>query len=542
LQAIAEELLKNLQTVMMDRAEAIPSNAPGQAVSPRHKLKTVEKKYGPAATQYGRRLHDLLLGSPAWSLFDRSTPLRSRVIPIQQLSRCAPLLKIMRESGELAERERLLAERDQALVSTWNDSSLSPYDREQRANAAYDGYAAELSALARTYRPYYHKLRRAMGTIVPLAAPRVRARPMLQPPLMALLFAACHADKDDFLQVELEAGDGYAYRRGPHSISIESAQRCDTGIDEGVVSSSGLNCIAEPRLASLDDMTWDIAAIAICAFFARTSGSDPDQSFPLLLDDYFDWRGVDLRKRSFDIRKQIDARVRLLCSNELEVCTENLLWLKHPQGYGRVKTAVSAQGTILGRVSALYRPSIWRSEAESEPFYGYLVTLGSWARKLIEERAMIGVFPKRLAEYDLRRQQWERRIGWYLTFQMQSQGSKMRFEESAEDGNKVLRAIPQHSLRMRTVLLNSHVGWERIAATNAGKVIDQWVSALDTLRADGVIGPYSCLDGALDGSDLPVRGRLAAMLDRRYEFTPGDDMIYHVRARAATRAKLRRSR
>ena len=47
---------------------------------------------------------------------------------------------------------------------------------------------------------------------------------------------------------------------------------------------------------------------------------------------------------------------------------------------------------------------------------------------------MLGVCLRRLAEYDLQRQQWERRIGWYLVFQMNNQASKMTFREVIQDG------------------------------------------------------------------------------------------------------------
>ena len=154
---------------------------------------------------------------------------------------------------------------------------------------------------------------------------------------------------------------------------------------------------------------------------------------------------------------------------------------------------------------------------------------------------MLGIYPRRLAEYDLQRRQWERRIGWYLVFQMNNQGSKMTFREIVKDGKSRTAVTPQHPLRMKTVLAGSHVPWEETARTNPGKVIKQWVDALETLRKDGIIGPCPCLDGSADGSDLPVRGRLAAMLERRYQFVPGKELLPHVRAKrsAAERKQAR---
>ena len=119
---------------------------------------------------------------------------------------------------------------------------------------------------------------------------------------------------------------------------------------------------------------------------------------------------------------------------------------------------------------------------------------------------MLGIHLKRLAEYDLQRQGWERRIGWYLVFQMNNQASKMTFQDVTKDGKTRTLVTPQHPAQMRTVLNGSHVPWEETARTNPGKVIKQWGDALETLRKDGIIGPCPCLDGAADGSDLPARG------------------------------------
>jgi hypothetical protein len=210
------------------------------------------------------------------------------------------------------------------------------------------------------------------------------------------------------------------------------------------------------------------------------------------------------------------------------------LWRLDPETGRRRKTEVAARGAFLRRHSSLYRPSPWLSETENEPLFGHLVSPGEWARPFIEERAMVGIYLKRLAEYDLRRQQWERRIGWYLTFQMHNQGAKMTFQDVDGDG-KGVRVTPQHSLRMKTVLQNSHVPYEEMARANPGKVIKQWIDALDTLCRDGILESYACLDGAADGSDLPTRSRLSAMLERRYLFVPGGALSQRLRRKSAAR-------
>jgi hypothetical protein len=527
LEPTAEELLRKFQKVLLDKAQAVPTAAGALSTSTerlsnteRQAVRRVEQAYGPMATQVGRRLQELLTGSYAWDLFERARPRRSRLPKLHELSRCEPLILLMRESGELAERERLLTDRDSRLTEIWRDSGLSELDRQTAAHSFEEQYRADIARSAEFYRPFYHRLRRATGAIPPLTGPRVRSRPLLQPPIVAHFFGACHAEKEiAFEPIE----GGYTFAQGRNSVTI-------SGID------------AEHSLTTLDEMAWDIAAIAVSAFFVRTAGNDPSAEFPLLIDDYFEWRGVDPRKRTIDLRKQIDARIRLLFSDSVRLHSEMDLWLADSQTNRRKKTPIVSDGAFLVRRTGLYRLSAWQSEIEHQPLYGYMVSLGPWAERYIEERAMIGIFPKRLTEYDLRREQWERRIGWYITFQMHNQGSRMVFEDIVgDDGEANVRVTPQHPLIMRTVLANAQVRWEEMARTNPGKVIKQWIDALETLGRDGVIGEYTCLDGAPDGSDLPSRSRLATMLEYRYQFTPGADLLKHIRAKSERRRRQKPS-
>jgi hypothetical protein len=91
---------------------------------------------------------------------------------------------------------------------------------------------------------------------------------------------------------------------------------------------------------------------------------------------------------------------------------------------------------------------------------------------------------------------------------------------------------------MKTVLQNSHVPWEEMARTNPGKVIKQWVDTLETLQRDGILSGWSCLDGMPDGSNLPTRSRLSALLEYRYQFVPGGDLADHLHRKSSRRCML----
>ena len=514
----AETLLQNLQRVLLESAQAASQTA--TPTERRDALRRAEREYGAQATHYGRALHDLVVGSHAWDLFEPPAAHKPGLPRVYELCHCEPLLRVMRESGELAERERLLRERDQALAALWQGPMRTPEAERLASEEVYAHYFDAVRQASAKYQSHYQTLRRTSKTaIAPLAGPRVRSRPFLQPPLMALLFSACHTE-----------GIAQEYRKGGNTIRLLAS-------DETALNRESLSAWAAPQISPLDDMTWDVAALAVSAFYARTEGTEIDVSFPFLLDDYFQWRGVDPRKRSRELRHQIEARLELLCSDRMQVRSETELWLADPETGRRQKTPVVAEGSFLVKRSRFFRRAPGLGDPEPDAADGYLLSLGEWARKFVEERAMLGVFVKKLAEYDLQRQRWERQIGWYLVFQMNNQGSKMTFREVSKEGKTQTQITPQHPLRMKTVLAGSHLSWEDMARTNPGKVIRQWTDALETLRRDGIIGPTRCLDGAADGSDLPVRGRLLAMLERRYEFVPGRELLPHLKAKreAATR-------
>ena len=500
----AESLLCNLRQALSDAAGAgSPTNLT--------EMQAIEHAYGVQATRDGRILSDLTAGSLAWNLFEK--PGRSRLPRTHELSVFEPVLRAMRESGEMAERERLLTQRDTALAAVWGGASATDEERWLGAEAIQDYYFADVRQTAQAYQAHYDAVRQAAsGMAPPLGGPRIRSRILLQPPLMALLFRACHQEGSEFTQGK-------------------NVLQC-------LPSVPGSPDV--PVREILDALAWDIAALAVCAFFVRTDASRSEATFPFFLEDYFQWRGVDPRKRTPELRRQIEARIELLSSDRLPLRSETTLWRSDPTTGRRKKTPLPTQGTFLVKHARFFRPQATAGGAEPEAT-GFLLSLGAWAYPLAEERAMLGIYPRRLAEYDLQRRQWERRIGWYLVFQMNNQGSKMTFREIVKDGKSRTAVTPQHPLRMKTVLAGSHVPWEETARTNPGKVIKQWVDALETLRKDGIIGPCPCLDGAADGSDLPVRGRLAAMLERRYQFVPGKELLPHVRAKrsAAERKQAR---
>ena len=313
----AEALLQKLQAILGDAA----GNDPSRAV-----LRATEREHGTQATRYGRLLSDLVSGSHAWDLWEGPQGRGERLPRLHELCVSEPLLRLMRESGELAERERLLRERDAALAAVWGRGGATDEERWLAAEAVQDEYFAAVQQKTDSYHTHYETLRRAASDApIPLAAPRVRSRLLLQPPLMALLFRACHQEE--------ESREATECRQGGSALAWDGS--------------------AMP----LDAMTWDVAALAVSAFYVRTDGSNFEASFPVLVEDYFAWRGTDPRKRSREGREQVAARLEFLCSDRMQIRSETDLWLTDAGTRRRRKTRVVANGPFLVKRSRFFRPS-----------------------------------------------------------------------------------------------------------------------------------------------------------------------------------------
>jgi hypothetical protein len=537
----AESILKSYQEVLLLTARAggfaalIGSDKP---LSDRDAMLEAERAYGAKGSQHGRLLSELLVDSFAWDFFAQRDKRGNYTSSIRGLCECEPLLKIMRDSGELAEREGLLSERDNGFVAVWQNPSLTNDQRQRETQAAYDTYFAGVRRISEQYRARYDERRNVVhGDVTPLIGPKIRSHPILQPPLMALMYNACHAPRDGNFQPFVAGGQaGLEFRQNQNSLQVFHPEAAPIDAHSHDADQDAfqawLSVGTNTALDKLDSMAWDLAALSVSAFYARTTGGNPDASFALLIDDYFDWRGVDPRKRTPELRKQIDERIQLLCSDQVQLYSETTLRIADPETGKRKKTPVVTEGSFLVKKSRFFLGNRSpRDVHQRDVPDGYLLGLGTWAEKFVEERAMLGIFFKRLAEYDLGRQQWERRIGWYLVFQLNNQASKMKFQDTVVDGKARTIVTTQHSLRMKTVLENSHVAWQDMAKTNPGKVIGQWCEALETLKKDGLLSDFYCLDGAVDGADLPTRGRLTGMLERRYQFIPGKGLLKHLRSK-----------
>jgi len=367
----------------------------------------------------------------------------------------------------------------------------------------------------------------------PLVQSNTRAKTMLQNPVMALLFAATGERKEitPFCDGE-RGGMSLQDRKNGSVLAVYNQEAVPLEIREAETESEMFRAWAASGVAGdlslLDDKAWEIAALGVTAFFTRTKGDSIDTPFPFLWEDYYEWRDIDPRKRSTAENEELAQRLELLFdANRVSLFVREELYLPDPQTGRKTLTPIITKGSFFDTARPFWRAGQMRlglTEVDRQPD-GYRLRLGEWARQYVAARAMLGVNLKRLAEYDLRRQLWERRIGWYLCFFLQSSNYKA-VTRPDNPNKKALK--PAHGLHMETILDKAGLDWKPGATTNPGRVISQFLTALQTLKADGVIGEYACIDGEDDGSDLPIRGRLEAMLQRRWEFTPGADQRPHI--------------
>jgi hypothetical protein len=374
----------------------------------------------------------------------------------------------------------------------------------------------------------------------PLTAPRIRSRKMLAPGTMQILFNVCESSaKDGFIPFIDGAVGGMEFAHGKDALQLRHPEEVPLDLRNANIEREALEVWASAGvrrdLERLDAIAFDVAALAVTAFYARTKAETVDSRFPLMVDDYLDWKGMDPRNRTDAVRQEVLDRINLVCSERFHVFSETSLHLPNPETGRKKKQPFVVKGPFLVRAGELYRNGQRQLQLEGlgRPD-GVLLSLGEWARKFVEEKAMLGVFLKRLAEYDLRRQQWERRIGWYLVFQLQNMASKSKWKTGK---NGAVMIAPQHALKMRTVLDGARVDWEELSRVNPGRLIKYWLDALSTLQKDGILAEWRCLDGSPDGSDLPQRGRLDKMLERRWIFIPGAELSKHLQPKHAAAEK-----
>jgi hypothetical protein len=338
----------------------------------------------------------------------------------------------------------------------------------------------------------------------------------VQPPVMRLMFGACH-NSGSFEPFLHGSEGGMRYCDGSQHLDLVHAEdvpfqlrRPDAKEQFGTWASTSLL----GDVSRLDDVAWDIATLAIVVF---------------------DWCGVDPRKRTKEYRQLVNERIRLLFRTRIH--DELQLYLPDPMTGRRAKQPVTTDGPFLVEASQFFRRgSQGPLNQKSGCPDGYVLSLGEWARVPVREFAMMALYFRAVAQYSRGRQVWERQISTYLLMQLQNQSPYMLLVGDGADRHP----IPQQPLRLVTILDGSHLPWRTIARNDPGRVIRQTVGALEQLATDKLIGDYSCYDGEIDGSDLPERGRLDAMLERRYLVHPGPLMTKHIIEKIEAKGRVAR--
>lgn len=348
----------------------------------------------------------------------------------------------------------------------------------------------------------------------------------LSPPVMPMLRNICLGDKREFVPFLDRQRGGVRYTSDQNRFDLLHPEETPINLRNARANGQQLDVWAKAGtlvdLVRLDSMMWEIITIAAVGFNLRTKHRSVDERFLLLNRDYFDWRGINPQSVTPGLRQDVDDRLQVLFRAQIH--TETALYVTDPATRRKTKMNVVASGPFLVEIERYDRAG----RQGRGPPYGYLVTLGEWARKMVEEKAMLGVYPRQLATYHGQRQQWAQRIGGYLVFQWQNQGSKMRFYE--EDG--IPKAIPQQPLKLRTVLDRANLDWESLRAHDPGRVIENFINSLERLKQDGILAHYECLNGPADGKGLPRKGKLDRMLGYRFMFYPGPELVRHLRPKA----------
>lgn len=172
----------------------------------------------------------------------------------------------------------------------------------------------------------------------PLVEEDTKSRTMLQNPGISTLFGAVVADKTEDFQpfTDGERGGLRFKTKGGNALALYNQEEVPIDLRTAEIESEAFGIWARTGvigdLSLLDDTAWDIAALGVTAFFARTEGADIDKPFPLLFEDYYDWRSTDPRKRSEATNREIQQRIELLSDTKrAKIFTRGKLYLPDPK-------------------------------------------------------------------------------------------------------------------------------------------------------------------------------------------------------------------
>jgi len=359
---------------------------------------------------------------------------------------------------------------------------------------------------------------------------------MPAPGIVQTMRKFCAANKDTLPMVTFiddkdssRGGGRFLGEKGRHGIELLHPDSVPDQLRKAQAEKEALkawvNAGLREDLERLDETMWDVLALAFAAFYANTPGDSIDPPFPLMVDDYLAWRNVHPHNRTDALRGEVFDRLRLACSGRFRAMGQEVLHITDLETGRKRRQSFFLDGPILVWHSDLYRNGQTRLhfDGTGRPD-GVYISLGRWARPFVEEKAMLGIFIKKLAQYDMRRQLWERRIGWYLVFNMQNQATKKK-----------------HPLYTKTILDGAGIEWRDLGEKNPGMVIKQFNDALKRLQEDEITGVCPCLDGAPDGSDLPRKGKLAKWLEHRWDPKPGPELAKHLRAKQEAAREARKA-
>jgi hypothetical protein len=359
----------------------------------------------------------------------------------------------------------------------------------------------------------------------------------LVPPIVQTVFQLCGPDKPaaamELLQQDKRMGLRFpAAAKAENYVSLSPDQPIPTALRnarERERLEAWIREQTQADLSLLDELCWDVFMACLVTFFKRTPGRDIRERFTFLFSDVFAYKDIKPTHQSPELKGAIFERMRYLSSQRLILSSSQPLHVLDPVTERRKLQAGAVHGPAFGWLGDVYSvPDGKLTTEEGKTLQGVRVTLGEWARELVSNEAYLGQALLKLGRYNSGRQLWERRIGFYLLFQLYNQATRAAWREV--DGD--LRMVaPQQPLCLETILNGAGMDWKRQGQATPSKLIHNYTTALEKLNEDGLFR-VQCLDGPADGSDLESRGRLPQLLKRRFNVLPGPLLEPHLAAKA----------
>lgn len=262
-------------------------------------------------------------------------------------------------------------------------------------------------------------------------------------------------------------------------------------------------------LAKMDDLTIDVFILAITQWLY--SAANANESVLIEVDKILEYRGIQpKRKDGYSAGYREDDRCKVV--ETFELLDKMFVRASNLKVYQKNKKP--REVTLESKVLAITDRIV-----ENDEIKAFNVIPGSYGEMLHGfDRRQTALLCRKIVEYDYYRNNWEKRIGLYLTFQWAIRRSHGTMEQS---------------FRIATILERINM---KLNERYPKRTKERLEKAFDKLAEDGVITSWSYSSDP--NIELEKKGRIASWLDLKVNFGVPEVILQQYAAIAENRQQI----